>query len=267
MFIVDSHCHVSEVWYEPVESLLFQMDRAGVERAVLVQMTGQPDNGYQFEAVRRFPDRLVSVVWLQADSTQACGELRRLAERGASGVRLSAAVRSPGDDPLAIWRTADELNLTVSSGGGLDVFASNEFARIPESLPNLRIVVEHLGGSGRRHPDPPTGLSEPRRAVFALSRFPNIYIKIAGLGEFCNRLMPAAGFFPFEGPLPPLLPAAYEAFGAARMMWGSDYPPVSAREGYQLALRLTLEQFASHSAEDRALMFGEVAYRLFPPRR
>jgi L-fuconolactonase len=56
-------------------------------------------------------------------------------------------------------------------------------------------------------------------------------------------------------------------FGAARMMWGSDYPPVSAREGYQNSLRLTLEQFAATSDEDQALIFGGVAHKLFPPRQ
>ena len=34
MPIVDTHCHVSQVYYEPVETLLFQMDRAGVDHAV-----------------------------------------------------------------------------------------------------------------------------------------------------------------------------------------------------------------------------------------
>ena len=54
-------------------------------------------------------------------------------------------------------------------------------------------------------------------------------------------------------------------FGPARMMWGRD-TAVSAREGYGNALRLTLEQFAARSAEDRALVFGQVALRLFPIR-
>jgi L-fuconolactonase len=49
------------------------------------------------------------------------------------------------------------------------------------------------------------------------------------------------------------------------MMWGSDYPPVSAREGYRNALRLTLDQFASKSKEDRELIFGRVALSVFGP--
>ena len=50
------------------------------------------------------------------------------------------------------------------------------------------------------------------------------------------------------------------------MMWGSDYPPVSGREGYHLALTLTLEQFAGKSEGDRAAIFGQTALATFPVR-
>jgi L-fuconolactonase len=265
VFIVDSHCHVSPIWYEPVESLLFQMDRAGVERAVLVQMNGQPDNGYQFDAVRRFRDRLVCVAWLQAALPGACEQLRRLGDQGISGVRLAASDRSPDGDPLAIWRTAADLGLTVTCGGASTEFSSPQFTALVQALPELRIVIEHLGGESA--PEPNSGRSEHRRRIFELARFSNVYIKIHGLGEFCRRRLPVAGPFPFELPIPPLLQAAHRMFGPARMMWGSDYPPVSAREGYQNSLRLTLEQFAATSDEDQALIFGGVAHKLFPPRQ
>ncbi len=58
MTIVDSHCHVSPVWYEPVETLLFQMDRNEVAQAVLVQMLGQYDNAYQQAPVTASPHSL-----------------------------------------------------------------------------------------------------------------------------------------------------------------------------------------------------------------
>ena len=263
MLIVDSHCHVSPTWLEPVESLLFHMDRNGVERAVLVQIGGQANNDYQFDAVRQFPDRFTSVAWLQAGQPGAREELRRLVERGISGVRIGAAVRSPGDDPLAIWREAADCGLTVTSGGASEEFSSPRFAELVQALPHLRIVIEHLGGSNE--PEPGAGVSDPRRRVFELARFPNVYMKIHGLGEFCRRSMPVTEPFPFERPIPPLLDLAYQGFGANRMLWGNDYPPVSAREGYRNSLRLMLEEFASHSESDRALIFGDVALTLFPP--
>ena len=45
MVVVDSHCHASREWYEPIETLLFEMDRYGVEQAVLIQINGQYDTG------------------------------------------------------------------------------------------------------------------------------------------------------------------------------------------------------------------------------
>ena len=38
MVIVDTHCHVSPYWYEPVETLLHQMNSNGVDKAVLIQL-------------------------------------------------------------------------------------------------------------------------------------------------------------------------------------------------------------------------------------
>jgi L-fuconolactonase len=44
MATVDTHCHVSLSRFEPVETLLFQMDTYGVDKAVLVQHGGEYDN-------------------------------------------------------------------------------------------------------------------------------------------------------------------------------------------------------------------------------
>jgi hypothetical protein len=41
MVIVDAHGHASLDWYEPIETLLFEMDRHGVDQAVLIQINGQ----------------------------------------------------------------------------------------------------------------------------------------------------------------------------------------------------------------------------------
>jgi L-fuconolactonase len=261
VIVVDTHCHVSHGWYEPVEALIDQMDRNEVQHAVLVQIRGQTNNDYQFECVARYPERFVSVVVIDTDSPNAPRELERLKARGARGVRLWADTRSPGDDPLLIWRAAAELGLPVSCNGSERDLASDEFAAIVEALPELPIIVEHLGGSVRsRHEGHPY---EMRRKVFSLSRFPNVYLKIPGLGEFATRAMPVEEPFPFEAPIPPLLDLAHEAFGPARLMWGSDYPPVSGREGYRNALRLPMAHLAARSEEERAQIFGGTAAALF----
>jgi L-fuconolactonase len=262
--IVDSHCHASTIWYEPVESLLHQMDRNNVEHAILIQIKGQTNNSYQQECMRRYPGRFASVVLVDAESPSGVEDLRRLAEEGAVGVRLTATTRSPGPDPLLIWKVTEELGMAVSCIGTAQEFASDEFARLVESLPRLPIVLEHLAASNR--PDANDQERADRLRAFELARFPNVYMKIHGLGEFARRAMPVTEPFPFEESIPPLLEQVHEAFGARRMMWGSDYPPVSGREGYANALRLPMERLAFLSGEERDLVFGQVALSLFPVR-
>ena len=261
MVIVDTHCHASTSWYEPAESLLFHMDRNRVAHAVLVQIMGQYNNDYQFQCVRRYPDRFVSLVLVDSEKPDAEDELERLVAKGARGVRLRTHTRSPGDDPLAIWRKAVELGLPISCGGTVDGFASDEFAELIAEIPGTPIIIEHLGSIN--HPDGEPAPYPLRRKVFSLARFPNVYIKIHGMGEFCERAMPVTEPFPFELPVPPLLEMAYEAFGPQRMMWGSDYPPVSQREGYRNALQLTLDQLRTKSDQDRQMIFGGVALDVF----
>ncbi len=264
MPVVDSHCHVSPVWYEPVEILLHQMDRNGVDQAVLIQMMGQYDNRYQVDCVRRYPGRFAPVVLVDVQQPAAADELSRLADDGASGVRLTANTRSPGADPLAIWRAAERLRLPVSCAGAAADFASEGFAALLEALPQLAVVIEHLGSLGQPRGNP--AAPETAARVMALARFANVTMKITGLGEFSRRAMPVQQPSPFEQPVPDLLQQAIAAFGPERLMWGSDYPPVSAREGYANALRWPREQLAHLGPPACDAVFGGTALRVFPVR-
>jgi len=233
--IIDSHVHVAPNWYEPVESLLFHLDTYGVDKAILVQQQGQFDNRYLLECAWNYADRLYAVVLVDVYSTRAVDQLRDLAEQGAHGIRLRPTDRSPGDDPLAIWRQAEVLGLPISCVGSMELFCDPAFAEIIEAVPNATIIIEHLG-SGNSADD--EGAPYPlRRQVFDLARFPNVAIKFHGLGEICPRAQPFPQPFPFERANLQLFDLAYQAFGASRMLWGSDYPPVSGREGYANALR------------------------------
>ena len=267
MTYIDAHCHVSPIWYEPVELLLAQMERNEVAGAALIQMQGQFDNSYQFDCVRRFPGRFAPVVALDADAPDAPQTLERLASAGASGVRLFPTVRSAGDDPLLLWRTAARLGLPVSCAGSAATFSDPAFAALIAALPDLPIVLEHLGAVAR--PDEDEATAAARIRVFALARFPNVTIKITGLGEFARRATPVDNDFSFVRPIPDYLTRAYAAFGPARLMWGSDYPPVSGREGYTNALRLPLAELArslDFGDAEREQIFGGTARSIFPLR-
>lgn len=259
--IIDSHVHVAPNWYEPVETLLFQMDAYGVDKAVLVQQQGQFDNSYLLECAWNYSDRLYAVVLVNARHPNALDQLQELAEQGAHGIRLRPTDRSPGDDPLAIWRQAEALGLPISCVGSLELFADEAFAQVIEAVPNITIVIEHLGSVNL-----PDGEGAPyplRRQVFELARYPNVALKFHGLGEICPRLYPFPQPFPFDQSYLELFDLAHHAFGADRMLWGSDYPPVSGREGYGNALRWPREHFSKLSATDQAALFGATAQRIY----
>jgi L-fuconolactonase len=260
MVVIDTHCHASDVWYEPVETLLFEMDRNGVDGAILIQILGQTDNSYQEECLQRYPGRFASVVGVDPLQPEAPQQLRRLAEGGAVGVRLRPGSRSPGADPLAIWRTAAELGLVVSCPTPSAEFVS-DVSELASALPDLKLVIEHLGGSSRSNDDEAERAA--RLQVFGLARYPNVFMKVPGLGEFARRAMPVKSPFPFEEPIPAYLEQAYGAFGPARLMWGSDFPPVASREGYAHALRMSREQFAAHGSDASNRIFGGTAAEVF----
>lgn len=258
--IVDSHSHVSLYWYEPVETLLFQMEQSNVDKAVLVQMWSELDNSYQAECARRFPDRFASVVMVDTASPTAVDALKRLVDEGAKGVRMRPLTRSTGPDPFALWRAAEQLGISASCVGSPAAFASAEFEQTIQEVPNLPIVIEHIGEI--LPADPGYDAADAER-IFALSRFDNVYIKIHGLGEFAVRNRRPSDGFPFMKPVPDLITRAYSSFGAQRMMWGSDYPPVSKREGYANALKFARQELAHVPDTDRDMIFGDTAAALY----
>jgi L-fuconolactonase len=258
VLIVDSHCHALPHWFEPVEVLLHQMNANAVEKATLVQVRGQFDNRYLVECVRRFPARFRAVVIVDTDKPDAPETLTHWVGEGAVGLRLEPTVRSPGSDPLAIWRKAAELGIPVSAFGSPDEFTSREFEQVLTEVPNLPVIIEHLGRIGRDEAAP-----YPRfRKILALARYPNTYIKVHGLGEICPRPIPFPQPMRFAN-IPPFMEMAYEAFGATRMMWGSDFPPVAGREGYRNALQWPMEHIPFRDDADKEWIFGRTALSLF----
>ena len=246
MPVVDTHCHAGLHKYEPVESLLYHMECSGVDKAVLIQHMGNPDNRYHVECLRQHPECLASVMLVEDEDDGT--RVRHWATQGLAGIRLRPTARAAAPDPLAQWRAAAELGLVVSSLCSPAELLSQEFAEVLATFPDLRIAIEHLGGIGRGATSP----YEEFKKVLALAEHPNLYIKLPGFGEFCELPHPFAH-------IPPLAEMAIEAFGPRRVMWGSDFPPVSSREGYDNALRFPMEYLSGLSPDERKWIFGGTA--------
>ena len=257
MLIVDSHCHTSPYWAEPVEILLEEMNRNGVDKAVLTQLSGVYDHSYLIECKRRYPRRFSVAVIVDPERPDAPDEVERWVNEGARALRIRLPMPPAVGDPSALWRKAAELGIPVTCVGTKDEFASAEFEQVVKGFPNLTIVIEHLGHAGQpdRETSPPfTDYSK----VLGLASYSNTFMKVPGLGEICPRPVPLRQPVVFQD-VPPVIEMAIEAFGPKRLMWGSDFPPVASREGYRNALQFPMEQVSFKSEEDREWVFGKTA--------
>lgn len=258
--IYDTHVHCSLVYFQPIESLIAEMDRAGVVHGSLTQFFGQYDNEYQFQVQQRFPGRFGNIVHVDGTKPESVQQLKSYAERGACGVRLDPGVRTAGSDPYAVWKGAAAAGLSISVfGGSVKSLLTEEFAKIVDMLPQTPFVLEHQAGDYNNFA--PT---DDVKAAFALSRYPNTYIMIGGLGEFSRRANPVTRPLPFVQPIPPVIDLAYDAFGAKRMMWGSDFPASAPREGYYHSLQWTMDYLSTKSITDREWIFGRTGRTVFP---
>jgi predicted TIM-barrel fold metal-dependent hydrolase len=149
MIIVDTHAHASPYWLEPVEVLLSQMNSNGVDKTTLVAIEGQMNekyNRYLVECTHRFPGRFSPVVLVDTERADAPKLLKYWAKEGAEGVRLKTYTRSPGKDPWAIWKACADLGLRVSCQGHKQAdFVDGEFQSLLKALPDLTVIIEHLG--------------------------------------------------------------------------------------------------------------------------
>lgn len=258
MLTIDTHCHVSEDWFEPVEVLLFQMERNQVDKAVLLQ-TWTFDNSYILDCVRQYPGRFVAVGHFDMKQPDASATLERLVEQGLQGIRLTL-LDLPDEEPLMVFlRKAEELRLTASCLGMSEQFGSDRFRTILEAVPRLKIMVEHMGYP--KHSDLPP--YDAYRKILSLAEYPNVYVKVPGFGEFMPRPMPLV-HPPFDlSKAPPFIDMAFAAFGADRLTIGTDAPPCAHREGYANVWRYLREYMSQRTTKEREAIFGGTAASLF----
>jgi L-fuconolactonase len=250
--VVDTHVHAGLTKYEPIESLVDQMFRHRVDHAVLVQHAGEFDNTYLIESARRYPGRFAIACSVDVQDPAAADHLSEWVERSPAiqGVRLYAAqlfAGAPGSD--AAWRRADELGLIVSVGASLRDLTSPQMEETVRRFTRARLHLEHLAHPDPREPEP----YETYRRALALAAHEHVTLKVSGFYSF-TRL----AWSPYVDTIP-FFELALEAFGPRRMMWGSDFPPVSFREGYHNTLRFASQHLPLPSAEDRAYLLGRTA--------
>jgi predicted TIM-barrel fold metal-dependent hydrolase len=260
MLIIDSHVHTGVNWSEPVDVLLYQILSNGVSHAVLVGHNGNYDNSYLLECARRHEGRfkVVGLVDLQAaDRIRVLEELRR---QGGSGFRINLRKENEWNPDNDAFKAAGELGMIVSVIGHAENFASARFKRLLDNCPGTHFSLEHLVRSpGGDVASAPYDVYED---ALKCADWPNTSVKVPGLGEILKKPGRLPAGYPWDS-APPHFEMAKKAFGVQRMMWGSNFPPSAAKEGYHNTLEGVRRMPLFQDGDELEWVLGKSAARLW----
>jgi predicted TIM-barrel fold metal-dependent hydrolase len=149
----------------------------------------------------------------------------------------------------------------------------SEFVDLARAFPDTRIVLDHCGGpvglgrfAGRREET----FAVWKASILEVAKCPNVVVKLGGLAmrllgfDFHERAMPpssdaaAAAWRPY-------IESCIEAFGPARCMFESNFPPDKGQCSYQVIFNAFKRIAAQYSEAEKTALFSKTAtdfYRL-----
>jgi predicted TIM-barrel fold metal-dependent hydrolase len=268
--IIDAHCHAWEHWpYQPAvpdahsrasaERLLWEMDQAGVARAILIaaDIDHNPDNNrYAAACARASSGRLlafpaVDCRWQATHHTPGADARLREAATRFDPVGFTHYLHEDRDpcwllsrDGMAFFAMADKLQLIVSLACGPRQMPT--ICALARRFPDTAFLVHHMGLVKAEPLD-----ADGMQALLNAAAAPNIHVKLSGFGYAL-----ADGWnFPCR-PTQPLVKALYERFGAGRLCWGSDYPVSQRYMTYRQALEIVRTHCAFIADSDMQQILG-----------
>ena len=248
----------SEVRPVSVEQLIAEQERAGIQKAALVQASTcyGHDSSYVADAVAAFPERFTGVFSCDLLSPDAGSTMAHWMNRGLTGLRLfTTGSTMPGqadwlDDPRTFpaWQTAEDARLPVC----LQMTAAGipQLEHVLTRFPGLRVVLDHLARPAQDD-GPPYAAAE---SLWRLARFPGVYVKVTErnfVGATAGQATPET----FFGKL-------VSVFGASRIAWGSNFPASERSLPELMALAQGALGFLPET--DREWIFSRTAQTLYP---
>ncbi|MGH1588086.1 amidohydrolase family protein [Methylobacterium phyllosphaerae] len=254
---VDTHAHVftralaltGDRRYAPdydatIPAYLAMLDGNSMGRGVLIQPSFLgTDNSYLVSALRAAPERLRGIAVLAPEAETAT--LRDLDGAGVVGLRLNLIGRPDPDFDSPAWRT--HLARVAELGWQIEVQA--EARRLGHLLPPLiaagvPVVVDHFGRI-----DPALGIADPGFGdLLGFGRGGRVWVKLSGAyrigSDAAGRQTALAAAERLRG-----------AFGAQRLLWGSDWPHTQFETRASPAeARRDLDAWVPDAAERRTIL-------------
>lgn len=270
--VVDAHLHVwrsvpdhpqpsativSPCSDVPVELLRQYMAEHGVDKAVLVQpLYPGEDNSYVANCATADSSNLAAVCYVDPRCEGADQDLRYwVRERGCSGLRIRPSVLGEeetfGEDSShPVWEAAGELGIAINLLMGLDHIPA--LAVLAERFPQVPTLIDHMAS-----PDATAGTGSPGfKELLKLSRFPQVSVKVSGYHYHSDQEWPYRDCHS-------IFKALYDAYGAKRLIWGSDFPHVILKSSYASVLALQERLYTYLSSTEMAAIMGGNAEAIY----
>lgn len=247
--IVDAHVHFYDpsrpggvpwppandpVLYRTVlpEHLRALAEPLGVAGAIAVEASPlEQDNHWLLEWADRDPFVVGVVGHLKPGRPGFGEELNRVADHPKFlGMRTGLWNIEPSLDEtvLADLRRVEARGLALDVGQG-----ASRLAFVPalaRALPDLRIIVNHLGGPVIRAGEEPA--VEWRQAIRAAAVHPNVAMKISGFVEAVGRGAGGGRVRPDPDAVRPWFDELLDAFGPARLIFATNWPVCEKQAPY-----------------------------------
>jgi L-fuconolactonase len=182
--------------------------------------------------------------------------------RDREGVLASAEYRA-GAEVLARMR--------LSLDTGVCFPQLPELADFARAVPDLTIILNHLGGLQRVGPfgnRDDEVLPAWRRGLAAVAECPNVNLKLGGIGmprlgfDWCTRAKPI-GSEELAASMAPLMTYCIEQFGPNRCMFESNFPVDKVSFSHHVLFNAFKRFSKGYSAAERAALFHDTAVRAY----
>lgn len=191
-------------------------------------------------------------------------------DRGMFGLPADSSRRALMHDA----RLQEGARVLARMGLSLDVWCLHhqleELIALTDAVPDLTVILDHVGTPDYRGSQPRQReviFDQWRRALGALARRPNVFIKLGGLGmEFDARVGSSHGTArsaQLAEAWRPHITAAIEAFSPARCMFESNFPPDRAAGSYGAIWNAFKRLAREYSASEQEQLFRGTAAAVY----
>ena len=236
-------------------------DAHGVSASVVVQTVTGPGETPELLALAAASDLIAGVVgWTDLTAPGIADRIAALTEL-PGGPKLVGLRHQVQSEPDPDWLTRPDVlrGLAAVARAGLVydlVITSGQLgqaARAAVAVPDLQFVLDHLG-----KPPIASGRTEPwAQDLRALAALPNTSAKLSGL-------VTEADWHRWQvADLRPYAEVALDAFGPARLMFGSDWPVCTLAASYPDVLAAAGDLTGQLSPAEREVLFAGTATSVY----